>query len=92
MSTTPTGPQTFQVGDIAVNVNDGPVNLRKSPGYLNKPVSDRIGLVPTGDRVEIIGGPASADDLTWWQVRWQGKEGWMAERRASGGRILAPAP
>ncbi|NOZ71003.1 MAG: SH3 domain-containing protein [Chloroflexi bacterium] len=86
------GPQTFHVGDIAVNVNDGPVNLRKTPGYIDKPTSDRIGLVPAGDRVEIIGGPATADNLTWWQVRWQGKEGWMAERRASGRRLLAPAP
>lgn len=87
---TPSGPQTFTAGDRARNVNDGPVNLRRSPGYLNKPASDRIGLVPAGDDVEIIGGPRAADELIWWQVRWQGLEGWMAELRASGIRILAP--
>ncbi len=87
----PTGPQTFQVGDSAVNVNDGAVNLRKTPGYQNKPASDRIALVPANDRLKIIGGPALMDGLTWWNVEWQGQQGWIAETRASGGRILAPA-
>lgn len=88
---TPTGPLTFQVGNIAVNVNDGAVNLRKTPGYQNKPASDRIALVPANERVNIIGGPALMDGLTWWNVEWQGQQGWIAETRASGGRILAPA-
>lgn len=86
----PPGPHTFQPGDSARNVNDGPVNLRRSPGYLNKPANDRIGLAPAGDQVLILEGPRAADDLIWWRVRWQEIEGWMAESRASGGRILAP--
>lgn len=86
----PAGPHTFQPGDQARNVNDGPVNLRRSPGYLNKPADDRIGLIPAGDEVTILEGPRAADDLIWWRVRWQGLEGWMAESRASGGRILDP--
>lgn len=86
----PDGPQTFQIGDLALNVNEGPVNLRRSPGFVDKPVSDRIGLVPPGDQVEIIGGPKLADDLIWWDIRWNNVEGWMAEIRASGIRILQP--
>lgn len=88
---TPAGPQTFQAGDTAMNINDGAVNLRKTPGFQNKPASDRIALVPQGDRLLIVGGPVEADGLVWWNVEWQGQNGWMAETRASGGRILAPA-
>ncbi len=91
---TPTPGQqgTFKAGDIAINVNDGPVNLRRTPGYRNKAASDRLALVPAGAQVEILGGPAEADDLVWWRVRWQDYQGWMAETRASGGPILQPAP
>ncbi len=88
---TPTGGSfTFRQGDTAVNVANTVVNLRKTPGYLNKPASDRIGLVPAGDTVTIIGGPTEMDGLIWWLVDWQGQVGWMAETRAGGGRILAP--
>lgn len=88
---TPSGPQTFQVGDTAMNINDGAVNFRKTPGYQNKPASDRIALVPQGERLLIVDGPVEVDGLVWWNVEWQGQNGWMAETRASGGRILAPA-
>ncbi len=83
------GQWTFQPGDMAINVNDGPVNLRKTPGYQNKPVSDRIALVPAGARVRVLYGPALADGLIWWYVDWSGRQGWMAERRASGVAMLA---
>ncbi len=82
------GQWTFQPGDVAVNVNNGPVNLRKTPGYRDKPASDRIALVPSGAKVQIIAGPALADDLVWWYVDWNGRQGWMAERRASGAPML----
>jgi uncharacterized 2Fe-2S/4Fe-4S cluster protein (DUF4445 family) len=39
-----------------MNINDGAVNLRKTPGFQNKPTSDRIALVPQGERVQIVGG------------------------------------
>ena len=82
------GQWSFQPGDVAVNVNNGPVNLRKTPGYKNKPTSDRIALVPAGAKVHILYGPALADDLVWWYVDWNGRQGWMAERRASGAPML----
>jgi len=84
------GRWAFQPGDVAVNVNNGPVNLRKTPGYKDKPASDRIALVPAGARVRILHGPALADGLVWWYVDWNGRQGWMAERRASGAVMLAP--
>jgi hypothetical protein len=72
-----------------VNVNNGPVNLRRTPGYKNKPASDRIALVPAGARVQILTGPAKADGLIWWYVEWNGQQGWMAEARASGAPLLS---
>ena len=83
------GDWTFKPGDVAVNVNTGPVNMRRSPGYKNKPASDRIALVPQGAQVTIINGPARADALIWWYVDWNGTKGWMAENRASGAPLLA---
>ncbi len=83
------GDWTFRPGDVAVNVNSGPVNMRRSPGYKNKPASDRIALVPAGAQVKIISGPARADGLLWWYVDWKGTQGWMAENRASGAPLLA---
>ncbi len=83
------GSWTFRPGDIAVNVNNGPVNMRRTPGYKNKPPNDRIALVPPGANVQIITGPAKADGLIWWYVAWNGVQGWMAETRASGARMLA---
>ena len=83
------GSWTFQPGDIAVNVNNGPVNLRRTPGYKNKPANDRITLVPAGARVEILSGPAQADGLIWWYVDWKGQQGWMAERSTSGKPLLS---
>lgn len=80
---------TFSPGDVAANVNNGPVNLRKSPGYKSKPAGDRIALVPSKAQVTIITGPARADGLLWWYIDWNGKQGWMAESRASGAPILA---
>jgi len=88
LPTPPPGQWTFQPGDVAVNVNNGPVNLRKTPGYKGKPPSDRIALVPAGARVRILHGPALADDLVWWYVDWNGRRGWMAETRASGVPML----
>ena len=84
------GHWTFKPGDVAFNVNNGPVNLRKSPGYKGKPAGDRIALVPANSQVIIITGPARADGLLWWYVAWNGKQGWMAENRASGAPLLAP--
>ncbi|MCP4199415.1 MAG: hypothetical protein GY762_19895 [Proteobacteria bacterium] len=79
---------TFEIGDRAVNAHAGTVNLRKTPGYIGKTPSDRVALIPNGGVVIIVAGPEQEDELIWWFVSWKDKEGWMAERRSSGGAIL----
>jgi hypothetical protein len=72
----------------------GRVNLRRSPGYRNKPPGDLITQVPVNGRVLLLpGGPKTVDDLPWWPVRWQPaggptSEGWMAEFGPNGSRLL----
>jgi hypothetical protein len=66
------------------------VNIRQSYGYINKPESDVVVTVPSGAVLEIVGGPQRADNLTWWRVRWDGWEGWIAEYTAGNRQILTP--
>ncbi len=84
--------QRFTVGDAVLNVNPGPVNLRQSPGFQNKPANDIITAVPAGQPGVIAGGPAEVDGLIWWQVRFGERTGWMAERSSSGVTLLDQAP
>jgi hypothetical protein len=83
----------FTLGQQLLNITSSVVNVRAEPGYLSKPSGDVIGQVPPGGLVEIIGGRASADGLTWWLIRYTAPdgaviEGWMAEATASGVQIL----
>jgi hypothetical protein len=74
------------------NVNAGPVNLRQTPGFQNKPANDVIAAVPSGQDGSIVDGPVEADGLTWWLVRFGDRTGWMAERSSSGVTLLDRAP
>lgn len=85
----------YGLGATLRNVTSTNVRIRQSPGNLSKPDGDIVAGIPAGGQVEIIGGPASADGLTWWLVRYttssgQVVEGWSAEVTASGLRILGP--
>ncbi|MCB9156143.1 MAG: M23 family metallopeptidase [Caldilineaceae bacterium] len=69
------------------------VYMRRTPGYRDKPVGDIIANIPTGRVVDVIGGPQSQDELTWWQVRGVDESGanvtgWMAEVAPNGTRLL----
>ena len=84
------------IGATLRNITNGGVFIRQTPGYLGKLESDKIGRIAAGGTVEIIGGPATADDLRWWQVRYRAGdgtivEGWSAQATASGLQILGPA-
>ena len=79
----------LQIGQRA-RVAAAAVNLRQTPGYLDKPVGDVIGSVRRGEIVEIINGPQIVDNLTWWQIKQGKRSGWMAESRATGERLLEP--
>ena len=83
----------FALGDQLINVTASQVNIRAEPGYLSKPANDILGQVPPGGAVEIIGGRAFADGLTWWLIRYTTTngadiDGWIAEATASGVQIL----
>lgn len=84
----PAGAAGFTLGDRVRNANVGPVNLRQSPGFQNKPASDVLAVVPAGQLGEITGGPQEADGLVWWRVRFAALEGWMAERSSQGVTLL----
>lgn len=86
------GSLRFSPGDAVRNVNAGPVNLRQSPGFQNKPASDVMVAVPAGQVGTIAGGPEEVDGLVWWQVRFGERTGWMAERSSSGVTLLDRAP
>ena len=60
------------------------VNLRRSPGYLNKPINDVITAVPAGAELNLLSGSSRTDDgLIWWRVAYEGnsqrREGWLAQ-------------
>lgn len=67
----------------------GTVNVRRSPGHLNKPADDVLGQTAAGTPVTITGPAVKADGLTWWPVRTAvAAEGWMAEATAAGNVLL----
>jgi hypothetical protein len=78
----------FRAGDEVRNVTSSMVNIRRTPGHLGKPAGDVVAQARPGDAVIVVEGPASADNLTWWYVRYGTVEGWMAEATASGVQIL----
>lgn len=68
-------------------------SIRKSPGYSSK--NDTVDVIvhaPSSALVEIVTGPESHDGLSWWYVRWNGYEGWIAEKTGSGRTILVFNP
>lgn len=87
----------FQPGGRAENATSSRVNIRRAPGYLNKPEDDILRQMQPGESVEIAGWSRSVDNLIWWPIRYQSAdgatvEGWVAESTESGVQILAPLP
>jgi hypothetical protein len=78
----------FEAGSRARNITGTRVNVRSTPGHLGKPEGDVLAQVSPGEQVEILGETATADNLTWYRVLFQGSEGWVAEATASGVQIL----
>lgn len=67
------------------------VRMRRSPGYLNKPLTDIIADIPAESQLTVLDGPRNANGLVWWQVRsvtTPSREGWMAQKRANGAALL----
>lgn len=73
------------------------VNLRKDPGYVGKPGDHVIGQITHGALILMLGGPQSADGLSWWHVRAplpdnNTAEGWVAEVDPNGIRLIDGTP
>ncbi len=45
------------------------VNMRRSPGTVDKSQIDIVAEIPTDTVGTVIGGPADRDGMVWWQVR-----------------------
>jgi murein DD-endopeptidase MepM/ murein hydrolase activator NlpD len=45
------------------------LKVRKSPGYVNKPGDDVLGLLTVGAAATILGSSVPQDGLTWWPIR-----------------------
>lgn len=92
--TAPTLPPGFHVGDL-VQTTDF-INVRRTPGTLNKPADDVQGALRPGATVVLLDGPQSVDGLTWWRggaiVTPPGVEvrGWMAQTVPGVGDLLSP--
>jgi hypothetical protein len=80
---TPTGPgvseEPITIGAQVKIVDTGPngLNFRKEPTTQ----AEKIRSLPEGSVYEVVGGPASADGYTWWQLRdpADSMTGWGAE-------------
>lgn len=84
---------TFAAGEQVFNITTSRVNIRSSPGHLGKPGEDIYAQAQPGDRMEIVEGPAYADNLIWWLIRYTGGDGnvttgWVAEATSTGVTIL----
>jgi hypothetical protein len=83
----------FQLRDTVRNVTSSRVNIRQTPGHLGKSDSDIVAQLQPDDTMQIVAGPAPADNLTWWLIQYQADdgrlvEGWVAEATGSGVQIL----
>lgn len=89
----PVAEGAFAAGDNVRNTTNSRVNIRQTPGHQNKPPDDILAQVEPGSALQIVAGPAPADNLTWWLIRTQSGdgrtvEGWVAEATQSGVTIL----
>ncbi len=88
-------PSGFRTGDIVQAIDF--VNVRRTPGTVNKPGDDVQGALRPATSAVILDGPRSADGLTWWRVGSivtpPGSEvrGWVAEAVPGVGALLSRA-
>jgi murein DD-endopeptidase MepM/ murein hydrolase activator NlpD len=71
----------------------GSVNLRRSPGYVGKPVDDRVAELQPGQQVVVIeDGTSQTDALIWWKVQVAESQppvvGWLAQFGPDGAPLV----
>ncbi|HSN78639.1 MAG TPA: M23 family metallopeptidase, partial [Anaerolineae bacterium] len=92
---TPTPPPSPALSQGMKATTNAIVNLRRSPGFKDKPANDILYEMPAGSEVMILDGPRAVDDLTWWNIRFTSQfgnrfDGWVAATKASGEPLLNP--
>ncbi|HEY1013756.1 MAG TPA: SH3 domain-containing protein [Herpetosiphonaceae bacterium] len=79
----PTAASDLQVGGAATVATGGdPLRVRSRPTT----DGDRLGSLPNGAAVTIVGGPQDAEGRIWWEVQTPSLTGWVV------GEFLAVAP
>lgn len=76
------GSTKFHTGDVAVVTGAGDcLNVRVAPGLTNDKgeANNAIVCLKDGEEVSVIGGPQSATELEWWNIRTKLGDGWAAE-------------
>jgi hypothetical protein len=74
-------PPSALIADVwARNTSDSPNNLRAEAGL----AGERIGGIPAGDILRIIGSALCADGYAWLEVDYVGTQGWTAVSNADG--------
>lgn len=68
-------PPRLTVGEMARIAPGVPLNLRPQPGTKLA----RLTVIPPGVTLEVLAGPACAENLVWWQVEYEELSGWVAE-------------
>jgi len=92
VGTAPAEPDRFEVGQqvfVAMTVN-----IRRTPGWRNKPDGDILGHLTARTPATIQGGPTEKDGLTWWTVTstlsdGTPAEGWVADALTDGRLLLS---
>jgi hypothetical protein len=86
-------PDTIAIGKtvVVVNVGENGLNVRSAAGIGN----NVLFTAPEDTLFDVIGGPESADNLTWWQVRGvsnPSQVGWAAENNGEQDLLQVAAP
>lgn len=72
---------TLAVGRQGHVTPGSPNNVRRLPG--TGAGNNAIGQIPGDSIFSTIGGPVCANNITWWQVSYQGLVGWTGEGRGA---------
>jgi hypothetical protein len=68
-------PSRLLVGEQAEVTAQGGSNFRDIPSA----GGNLLGIIPTGERVDVVDGAYCAEGYAWWQVEYRGRRGWTAE-------------
>jgi hypothetical protein len=84
-------PGDFQSGDVVETTTI--VNMRRTPGYRDKPPGDVIAAIPNTSRLTILSPHwEGTDDLVWWNVEIElngvPTQGWMSQYGTDGTTLL----